>query len=98
LREVVCPVLELREEKQTFVKVGGGKVDFFQRRMLKPASSFLLYSPETYGKMNVPPVNKAPFFILYSLQLSPESANTSIGYNTPIYSREEFVLPVGSSS
>jgi hypothetical protein len=29
LREVICPVLELREEKRTFVKVGGGKVDFF---------------------------------------------------------------------
>jgi hypothetical protein len=29
LREVVCPVLELREEKQTFVKVEGGNVDFF---------------------------------------------------------------------
>jgi hypothetical protein len=29
LREVVCPVLELREKNQTFVKVGGGKVDFF---------------------------------------------------------------------
>jgi hypothetical protein len=34
LREVICPVLELREEKRTFVKVGGGKVDFFQRRLL----------------------------------------------------------------
>jgi hypothetical protein len=30
LREVICPVLELREEKRTFVKIGGGKVDFFQ--------------------------------------------------------------------
>jgi hypothetical protein len=29
LREVIYPVLELREEKRTFVKVGGGKVDFF---------------------------------------------------------------------
>jgi hypothetical protein len=26
---VICPVLELREEKRTFVKVWGGKVDFF---------------------------------------------------------------------
>jgi hypothetical protein len=26
---VICPVLELREEKRTFVKIGGGKVDFF---------------------------------------------------------------------
>jgi hypothetical protein len=34
LREVVCPVLELREEKWTFVKVGGGKVDFFQMKRL----------------------------------------------------------------
>jgi hypothetical protein len=33
LREVICPVLELREEKRTFVKVGGGKVDFFQERI-----------------------------------------------------------------
>jgi hypothetical protein len=32
LREVIYPVLELREEKQTFVKVGGGKIDFFRRR------------------------------------------------------------------
>jgi hypothetical protein len=32
LREVICPVLELREEKRTFVKVGGGKVDFFQKK------------------------------------------------------------------
>jgi hypothetical protein len=30
LREVVCSVLKLREEKWTFVKVGGGKIDFFQ--------------------------------------------------------------------
>jgi hypothetical protein len=29
LREVICPVLELREEKRTFVKVEGGKVNFF---------------------------------------------------------------------
>jgi hypothetical protein len=29
LREVVCPVLKLREEKWTFVIVGGGKIDFF---------------------------------------------------------------------
>jgi hypothetical protein len=29
LREVVCLVLKLREEKQTFRKVGGGKIDFF---------------------------------------------------------------------
>jgi len=29
VREVVCLVLELREEKLTFVKVGGEKVDFF---------------------------------------------------------------------
>jgi hypothetical protein len=26
---VVCPVLKLREEKWTFVIVGGGKIDFF---------------------------------------------------------------------
>jgi hypothetical protein len=32
LREVVCPVLELREEKRTFVKVEGGKVDFFLKK------------------------------------------------------------------
>jgi hypothetical protein len=32
LREVICPVLELREEKRTFMKVGGGKVDFFPRK------------------------------------------------------------------
>jgi hypothetical protein len=30
LREVICPVLELRDEKRTFVEVGGGKVDFFK--------------------------------------------------------------------
>jgi len=29
LRELVYPVLELREEKWIFVKVEGGKVDFF---------------------------------------------------------------------
>jgi hypothetical protein len=29
LREVICPVLELREKKRTFVKVRGGKVYFF---------------------------------------------------------------------
>jgi hypothetical protein len=29
LREVVCPVLKLREEKRILVKVGGGKIDFF---------------------------------------------------------------------
>jgi hypothetical protein len=29
----MCPVLELREEKRTFVKVGGGKVDFFLSRI-----------------------------------------------------------------
>jgi hypothetical protein len=33
LREVVCPILEFREEKRTFAKVEGGKVDFFPRRM-----------------------------------------------------------------
>jgi hypothetical protein len=32
LREVICPVLELREEKRTFVKVGGEKIDFFLER------------------------------------------------------------------
>jgi hypothetical protein len=31
LREVVCPVLKLREEKWTFVIVGGGKIDFFPK-------------------------------------------------------------------
>jgi hypothetical protein len=31
LREVVCPVLKLREEKWTFVIVGGGKIDFFHK-------------------------------------------------------------------
>jgi hypothetical protein len=30
---VVCPILEFREEKRTFAKVEGGKVDFFPRRM-----------------------------------------------------------------
>jgi hypothetical protein len=30
LREVVCPVLKLRKEKQTLERVGGGKIDFFQ--------------------------------------------------------------------
>jgi hypothetical protein len=29
LREVVCLVLEFKEEKQTFIKVEEGKVDFF---------------------------------------------------------------------
>jgi hypothetical protein len=29
LREVVCPVLKLREEKRTLVRVKGGKMDFF---------------------------------------------------------------------
>jgi hypothetical protein len=33
LREVVCPVLKLREEKWTFVIVGGGKIDFFLEEM-----------------------------------------------------------------
>jgi hypothetical protein len=35
LREVICPVLELREEKRTFVNVGGGKVDFFHLKMAR---------------------------------------------------------------
>jgi hypothetical protein len=26
---MVCPVLKLREEKWTLVRVGGGKIDFF---------------------------------------------------------------------
>jgi hypothetical protein len=29
LREVIYPVLKLRKEKRTSVRVGGGKVDFF---------------------------------------------------------------------
>jgi len=29
MKEVNCLVLELKEEKRTFVKVEGGKVDFF---------------------------------------------------------------------
>jgi hypothetical protein len=29
LREVVYPVLKLRDEKRTLGRVGGGKVDFF---------------------------------------------------------------------
>jgi hypothetical protein len=29
LREVVCPILEFKEEKQTFAKVEEGKVNFF---------------------------------------------------------------------
>jgi hypothetical protein len=32
LREVVCPILKLREEKWTFVMVGGGKIDFFLKK------------------------------------------------------------------
>jgi hypothetical protein len=36
LKEVVCPVLKLREEKQTLVRVGGGKVDFFLLRLPSP--------------------------------------------------------------
>jgi hypothetical protein len=32
LREVVCPVLEFTEEKRTFVKVKGGKVDFSKKK------------------------------------------------------------------
>jgi hypothetical protein len=35
LREVVCPVLKLREEKWTFVMVGGGKIDFFHKSAKK---------------------------------------------------------------
>jgi hypothetical protein len=31
---VICPVLELREEKRTFVKIGGGKVDFFLQHFI----------------------------------------------------------------
>jgi hypothetical protein len=30
---MVCPILEFREEKQTFAKVGGGKVDFFSQKL-----------------------------------------------------------------
>jgi hypothetical protein len=41
---MVCPVLKLRETKQTFVKVGGGKVDFFQTllsyRKIDPLEKF----------------------------------------------------------
>jgi hypothetical protein len=29
LREVICPILKLREKNRTLVKVGGEKVDFF---------------------------------------------------------------------
>jgi len=29
LREAICPVLQLEEENQTFVKVGRGRSDFF---------------------------------------------------------------------
>jgi hypothetical protein len=32
LRELVCPILKLREEKRTWVRVRGGKVDFFLRQ------------------------------------------------------------------
>jgi hypothetical protein len=31
LREVVCPILKFSEEKQTFIKVGKEKVDFFKK-------------------------------------------------------------------
>jgi hypothetical protein len=31
LREVVCPILEFREEKWTFAKVEKEKVDFFKK-------------------------------------------------------------------
>jgi hypothetical protein len=34
LREVVYPVLDFREEKQTFTKIKGGNVDFFQIKMI----------------------------------------------------------------
>jgi hypothetical protein len=37
LRELVCPALKLREEKWIFVKVRGGKIDFFLRRKQQPA-------------------------------------------------------------
>jgi hypothetical protein len=30
---MVCPILKLREEKRTWVRVGGGKIDFFLQRM-----------------------------------------------------------------
>jgi hypothetical protein len=30
LREVVCPVLKFREEKRIFVKIEGGKMNFFR--------------------------------------------------------------------
>jgi hypothetical protein len=42
LREVVCPVLKLREEKWTFVIVGGGKIDFF--RYIKPTTPLTPFS------------------------------------------------------
>jgi len=43
LREVICPVLKLREEKRTFVKVEGGKVDFFVLSIKKPISNVLYF-------------------------------------------------------
>jgi hypothetical protein len=39
LREVICLVLELREEKRTFVKVGGGIVDFLLVNMVVKAET-----------------------------------------------------------
>jgi hypothetical protein len=35
MRDELFLVLELREEKLTFVKVGGGKMDFFQKQKKK---------------------------------------------------------------
>jgi hypothetical protein len=32
---VFCPVLEFREEKQTFTKIEGGNMDFFQKEKKK---------------------------------------------------------------
>jgi hypothetical protein len=47
LREVVYPVLKLREEKWTFVIVGGGKIDFF---LLSSALGALIITVVQYAK------------------------------------------------
>jgi hypothetical protein len=39
LREVVYPVLDFREKKRTFVKIEGGKVNFFPGKKSWAASS-----------------------------------------------------------
>jgi hypothetical protein len=46
---VICLVLEFREEKRTFAKVEGGRVDFFHRRTERLGLQVSIYTQATDG-------------------------------------------------